>query len=123
LKPERRGVTTLYLHRSPGLHAEAPPVFSEQRRSSRRGIGIEGFGAGYQFKMTTMADMLAKAKSHVAALSSWTAYAGGLALSLLLAAIVAMPVGQVILDYWQPRMQAMWQAPPPAIKQPVKGKL
>ena len=70
-----------------------------------------------------MADMLAKARSYVSALSSWTVYAGGLALSLLLAAIVAMPVGQVILDYWQPKVQAMWQAPPPAIKQPAKGKM
>jgi hypothetical protein len=70
-----------------------------------------------------VSDMLAKARSYVAALSSWTAYAGGLALSIMLAAIVAMPVGQVILDYWQPKVQAMWQAPPPAIKQPVKGKL
>jgi hypothetical protein len=34
-----------------------------------------------------------------------------------------MPVGQVILDYWQPKVQAMWQAPQPAIKQPVKGKM
>jgi hypothetical protein len=72
----------------------------------------------------TMADILAKAKSYVAALSSWTAYAGGLALSIMLAAIIAMPVGQVILDYWQPKVQAMWQAPQPAIKQDVKkGKM
>jgi hypothetical protein len=113
-------VTTLYLHRSPGLHAEAPPVFSEQRRSSRRGMGVEGFGAGYLFKMTTMADIKAKARNYAAVLSSWVAHAGALALSILLVAFVGMPIGQVIFDYWHPKAQ-MWQAPQPATAK--KGKM
>jgi ABC-type proline/glycine betaine transport system permease subunit len=84
-------------------------------------MGIEGFGAGYQFKMTTMADIKAKARNYAAVLSSWVAHAGAVALSILLVAFVGMPIGQVIFDYWHPKAQTMWQAPQPATAK--KGKM
>lgn len=38
--------------------------------------------------------------------AGWTAYIGSIALGLLAIAIVAIPVGTVVVDYWKPMVVA-----------------
>jgi hypothetical protein len=66
----------------------------------------------------------ATAKRYVGLAHYWVSYAGAVALSLILAAAVAMPLGQVVIDYWSPKVAALVVAPQPAAKAaPLKGKL
>jgi hypothetical protein len=66
----------------------------------------------------------ATAKRCVGIAHYWVSYAGAIALSLMLAAAVAMPLGQVVFDYWSPKVAALVVAPAPAkLEAPKKGKL
>lgn len=46
----------------------------------------------------------------------WTGYVGAIAVFVLAAAIVFMPLGHVIFEYWTPKVQAIWQPSSQAVK-------
>jgi hypothetical protein len=56
-------------------------------------------------------------------LLAMVASAGALGGGILVLVLIGMPLGQVVLDYWTPKLQAAMQAPAPAKIEPKKGKL
>lgn len=48
--------------------------------------------------------------------SYYIGYLGSIAVFVLAAAIVFMPLGHVILEYWTPKVQAIWQPSSQAVK-------
>lgn len=48
--------------------------------------------------------------------SRYISFLGSLAAFILLAAIVFMPLGQLIFDYWTPKVQGVWQPAASGVK-------
>jgi len=71
----------------------------------------------------SMPAIASKARKVVSVVADGVIHTGTVGGFLLLLAAVLMPLGQVAIDYWTPKIQALMLVPQPAIKQPVKGKL
>jgi len=63
--------------------------------------------------------IVSKAHRAITAASHWVSYLGTLAVLFL----IAWPLGQVVIDYWTPRAQAVLQTQAPVKAEPKKGKL
>lgn len=54
-------------------------------------------------------------------LASWVGYLGAMAAFVLLGALLFMPLGHMIFDYWTPKVQGLWQPAAPAVRV-MRGK-
>lgn len=70
--------------------------------------------------MTDKPSIKAKAQKAISSMTGWVAHAGGIAGWLLVAAIVGMPLGQTMLDFWTPKVQSVLQV---QVSQPVKVEI
>lgn len=63
--------------------------------------------------MTTQAG--SRLERYMGLTAYWVAYVGTLCIWLLLGAIVLVPIGTLIGEYWAPKLQGIWQPSPAKI--------